>query len=494
MSDGLTALGAWATARAKDYEVVAQSRDADGPMVDRALDIVRRFIIDRDLILFGGLAIDYALRLRGSRIYPDDERPDFDFLSPRSVDDAYDLADILVKAGFEGIGAVRGIHVQTMKVRTDFIWVADIGYAPKEAFDRIPTLQWKGMRFAHPDYQRMDQHLAFCFPFNGPPREDVFHRWKKDLKRFNLFEEHYPITHGDISSATKLVTATAAEPLTGPAKELKAALHGFAAYAIIRSALDEMAAAFGVKAECSAPRLKIEFPSERSVTVEMPEGMTTVYLASPEPAAMIEGLQPGPQWLEPYMDLSPESVRAGSLEVLSTRGRLLAASVVSVLVAGAKSQAFVVSPQYLLLHFLFESQRAPPATKDVYRAYYCHTLDVIRAAEAVIVGKMDAAGAAPTNAALAQLPELFGCSPFAPVTSTLGTINHDAAYIVKMATNAEKLHEQPPPALGLDPNITKLLVGLPQNYYPGGNKVRPTFDYEASALFRRAGRPLATRS
>ena len=244
---GVAALGDWASARKLDLEVVAQRRDVDGPAVDRALAIVRRFIVERGLILFGGLAIDYALRLKGSRLYPDDERPDFDVLSPRSVDDAYDLAERLRAAGFEGVGAVRGIHVQTMRVRASLFWVADIGYAPRDVFDRIPTLDYQGIRFVHPDFQRMDMHLAFCFPFNNPPLEDVFHRWRKDLKRFNQFEEFYPITMPPTrpSAAPRVVTARLAVPVAGAPRDLKVALHGFAAYSVLRTSLDTAAEMFG---------------------------------------------------------------------------------------------------------------------------------------------------------------------------------------------------------------------------------------------------------
>ena len=72
---------------------------------------------------------------------------------------------------------------------------------------------------------------------------------------------------------------------------------------------------------------------------------------------------------------------------------------------------------------------------------------------------------------------------------TLGTVNHDAAYVIKMATNAEKLHDTPPAVLGLPPDVAGLLAGLPQNYYPEGGRPRPTFDYGANVLFRLAGQP-----
>ena len=100
---GASELDALIAGRAADLEVVSQHHDADGPMQDRALEIVRKFAIDRRLVLYGGLSIDYSLRLKGRGIYPESKRPDFDMYSPRSVDDAYDLADLLVRwAGHPG--------------------------------------------------------------------------------------------------------------------------------------------------------------------------------------------------------------------------------------------------------------------------------------------------------------------------------------------------------------------------------------------------------
>ena len=480
------ALARWAEARAKELEVVAQRRDADGPTVDRALEVVRQFILDRGLILFGGLAIDYALRLKGARLYPDGERPDFDFLSPRAVDDAYDLADILQRAGFEGVGAIRAIHVQTMRVRTSFVYVADIGYVPREVFDALPTIEYQGMRVMHPDFQRLDQHLAFCFPFSGAPREDIFHRWRKDLQRWNLYEEHYPIeappTPGGPPLPPRRVAARLAVPVAGRAPDLGVALHGFAAYAILRRILDEAAAALGAEAATDAPTLALRFPDAHSFEVETPAG-DAAHVASPEPDAAVAGLEA--RWFDPYMDVAPESVQAGSLVVASTRGRLLAVSLVAVRVGegdgegGTRAQAWVVSPQYLLLWFLCEAHRAAePSDRAVYRAYYCHTLDLLRAAEALYAARL---------ANRAEAAAEFAASPFAPSTRTLGSVNHDAAYVIRMAGYAARLGDTPPPALALPPDVATRLAGLPQNYYPGPGKPRPPVDYGASPLFQRAG-------
>ena len=483
IAEGVTVLGDWASSHSKEYEVTAQRRDADGPMVDRALEIVRKFIIERGLILFGGLAIDYALRIKGDRIYPDEQRPDFDFLSTKSVDDAYDLADILQKAGFEGVGAIRAIHVQTMKVRTNFVWVADIGYAPPEVFAKIPTFEYQGMRVVHPDYQRMDMHLAFCFPFNGPPREDVYHRWRKDLKRFNLFETHYPIAPAPVESKTRTVSGKLAVPIIGRGPSLRVALHGFAAYSILRSTLDEIASAFGMKLpKIKAPHLSLKFPDAQTAAVEMPVGETVV-IASPWPEEAIADLS-GVSKFSPYMDISPESYRAGDLVVLSTKGRLLAACLVRV----GKDQAFVVTPQYLLLWLLFEAQRADSdASKNIYRTFYVHTLEILRTAEDMYAKIVDGASSEEERKAAM---DSFALSPFAPTLSTIGDLNLDAAYIIKMAGNAQKLQDVPPAVLNLDPDVAKLLEGLPANYYPATSKQRPTFTYDTNFLFRRSGQKI----
>jgi hypothetical protein len=507
LEKGAKALADWADSHAKDLKVLAQRRDADGPMIDRALEIVRKFIVERGLILFGGLAIDYALRLKGSSLYPDDERPDFDVLSPRSVDDAYDLADILRAAGFEGVGAVRGVHVQTMRVSTNLVWVADIGYAPRDVFDRIPTLELRGVRLVHPTYQRMDMHLAFCFPFSGPPREDVFHRWAKDLDRFNRFGQYYPIQPAAPDTDRKTVRVRAETPVVceaGHAAELLLALHGFAAYAVLREQLVELAASPAFKGiyvdREDIPRLGLSFPDNHSLELEVPAAVSAlVHVASFDPEAVVGSAAGAARWFEPYMDVCPESVQVDALSVRSTRGRLLAASVVSARVGKNKEelsepkqrwQAFVVSPQYLLLHFLYEAHRADGAARDIYTSYYLHTLAILREAEGVYSARIGEL--ADDLAAQRALTEDYAASPFAPTVQTFGRVNTNAAYIIKMASRAEKLRDTPPESLHLDPNISDLLKGLPANYYTG--KPRPTFDYSQSPLFHRSGEPRESKS
>jgi len=231
-------LRAWVADHAAEAIVASHERDADRPVAHRANELVKAFIIEKGLILYGGQAIDYALRLKGSGIYSEEQMPDYDVYSPTSVHHAYELADRLHAAGFKDVGAIRAIHVTTMRVRTDFIYVADITYAPPSVFGSLPVLSYAGMSVIHPDYQRTDMHQGFCYPYNSPPREDVCHRFAKDLARLRLLDEFYPITEGAI-----LAAGGGEPPRVEAVVELdRVALHGFAAYGLLRGALEELRA------------------------------------------------------------------------------------------------------------------------------------------------------------------------------------------------------------------------------------------------------------
>jgi hypothetical protein len=161
--------------------------------ITRALDVVKEFIINKNLILVGGMAIDFALRLMGDNIYTDNQIPDYDFYSPNHAADAYELAAILCKEGFNNISCINAIHITTMRVRVDFENVADITYCPTKVYKQVPTLMYDKLRIVHPHWQMIDQHSSLSLPFENPGMEVIFHRWKKDLTRYDKLYKHYPV-------------------------------------------------------------------------------------------------------------------------------------------------------------------------------------------------------------------------------------------------------------------------------------------------------------
>lgn len=165
-------------------------------MLLEALDHVRHFIIRNALVLVGGMSIDSALRLKGERLYDDDEIPDYDFYSPRNAEHAYLLGSELCEKKYPTVDVIPAIHTTTMKVRVDGNVVADITYMPLEIFERLRTLEYRGMRTVHPWMVMLDQFRSLSMPYENPPHEVIFERWRKDITRFNMLHKAYPIAEG----------------------------------------------------------------------------------------------------------------------------------------------------------------------------------------------------------------------------------------------------------------------------------------------------------
>lgn len=216
-----------------DYDDIVFNHD---PMKQKMLDayaIVREFASEQECLVYGGVAIDYALRLKGSHIYGETEPekvPDLDVLSPDNVNVAYMLTRLLYDKGFTYSRAITGIFATTMKVDIgDNHFIIDISYCDKKVFDAIPTLVYKGIKVVHPTWQRVDLHGALSFPFDNPPTEAIFNRWIKDIQRLQLIDEHYPIVPDNDSP----VIMNKYKIKTNIMKRLgSCALGGFLAYSI----------------------------------------------------------------------------------------------------------------------------------------------------------------------------------------------------------------------------------------------------------------------
>jgi hypothetical protein len=174
------------------YEKIVFDNEIDKDAILNALEIVKLYIIKKRLILVGGMAIDFALRKKEKKLYPDNTLPDYDFFSPNFHHDAYNIANELHQAGLTRISVINAYHASTMRVRVNFQTVADCTYVPKNIFDGLPTVSWENFRIIHPHYQMLNQHLSLSQPYSGSPWETI-NRWEKDIKRFNILDREYPI-------------------------------------------------------------------------------------------------------------------------------------------------------------------------------------------------------------------------------------------------------------------------------------------------------------
>jgi hypothetical protein len=187
-----------------DYETLLFENDFQKDIIENCLSIVKKFILDRQRILVGGMAIDFALRLKGNKLYNDNKLPDYDFWSPEFHKDAYDLSDILSKK-YDKVSAINAQHISTMRVRVNFVVVADITYCPLNLYNATKTLSYNGIRFIHPHYQMIDQHRALSLPYENPPRETIIgKRWKNDIERFDMLYKYYKIVDNEFNYDEKL--------------------------------------------------------------------------------------------------------------------------------------------------------------------------------------------------------------------------------------------------------------------------------------------------
>lgn len=451
----------------KDYENVALRHDPAYFNVDQFTEPLREFISEKGLIIYGGMAIDYALRLHGDKIYPDDLlQVDYDFFSPNNIADAYELAEIFldiatkVDGNTEGIRAISGSHFKTMRVDIgDNHFLADITFVPARLFAAIPTLQYKGIKIVHPDFQRLDIHHALAFPYDGPPTEVLPFRWKKDLTRFQLLDKYYPITGDGLGEGPP--TAKVSHALFP-----EYVLAGFSAYYAVIAELE--------KRHGELPPLIAVEPTERVLEI-----------VHSKPAKAVETISlTHTRRYNATMEMIPEVTYGmsanGPVRIYSTEDSLL-----SVVSFEAEKHQRIASAQYLAHGFLAHYHLAkmvaqsdksstrvytPAESADVYLAHYINVMRLIQWEDELV----------PLDA----IP-LTGLS-----TEVYGSDNISTTKKIGLSRIAAD-------------QGTGTVPTLPQNYYPSrsraNGRARPTFDTSTSELFAEGGEmvgaaPIATTS
>lgn len=450
----------------QDCKSVVISRDHEDKETRRALNIVRQFGIKHNMVLFGGLAIHLALQACGFRagLYSEDELPDYDWLTPDSVRLAQILADELRDAKLPAVSAIRAIHVQTMRVRTDFRYVADIGHVNQNIFRLIPRLTLAdGLQIVHPDYQRLDMHLAFCFPYSNAPREDVFNRWSKDAARLSLLDQYYPIELPSNVVPPKMGKWSEWVPVTDQVvgalpEELTVAITGLAAYAMFWGALR----ALNRDAVKNLPEVRVEFKKN---AVRVSHVLPDVPPLAAQTSVAVGGGHP----CDPFMDYGTLVRGADGKAICQVLGsRRLAVTTCRVteqLDSAAPSLGVrVASMHHVLLTFLLASFGGC----QVSRAFYVWTKQLIDIGHKLLPAEA-AREAGATNMFVAPVDVLSGQQL-------------DASYVIRINSLAERSGDKYPYGDASFPLITD---PVPANYYCG--KKKQEFDYASSAYFRRDG-------
>ena len=171
-------------------KVQQEKKIANSEEVQKMIAIVEKFIIQRRCICYGGTAINNILPKHAQFYNKEIEIPDYDFFSPRALQDAKALADIFFAAGYEDVEAKAGVHLGTFKVFVNFIPMADITEIHPSIFRMIAkdAISVRGIQYAPANLLRLNMFAEL-----SRPSGDVS-RWEKVLKRLILLNEYYPLT------------------------------------------------------------------------------------------------------------------------------------------------------------------------------------------------------------------------------------------------------------------------------------------------------------
>jgi len=158
--------------------------------IQKIITVVEDFIKHKNLICYGGTAINNILPSEDQFYNKEVEIPDYDFFTTNALDDAKELADIYYKKGFTDVEAKSGQHHGTYKVFVNYIPVADITLLPKGIYNSIKkdAIRVGGILYTPPNYLRMSMYLELSRPAGDTSR------WEKVMKRLSLLNKNYPIT------------------------------------------------------------------------------------------------------------------------------------------------------------------------------------------------------------------------------------------------------------------------------------------------------------
>jgi Poly(A) polymerase catalytic subunit len=173
----------------KEIEAKQGEKLVSNPTIKEIVSIVEQFLVKKKLICYGGTAINNILPKKDQFYDMTREIPDYDFFSPKSLDDAKELADIFYSKGFSDVEAKSGMHTGTYKVFVNFIGVADITFIEPELFKSLmrETIEKNGILYAPVNFLRMSMYLEL-----SRPDGDVS-RWEKVYSRLMRFNKNYPL-------------------------------------------------------------------------------------------------------------------------------------------------------------------------------------------------------------------------------------------------------------------------------------------------------------
>ena len=163
--------------------------------IDKALEVVEKFIIDNSRIIYGGLAQNELIKIKSKKdaFYKDNnlEIPDYDIYSPEPIKDLIYLANTLYDMGFRQVSFSEAVHLNTYTLRLNKVTgaILDIHYVWNPHYKTIPKQKIGKFYYASPEFIFIDLYKIYTDPLVSFKL-----RIEKVFKRTSLLEKYYPVT------------------------------------------------------------------------------------------------------------------------------------------------------------------------------------------------------------------------------------------------------------------------------------------------------------
>ena len=161
-----------------------QSKD-----ISKIFDIVETFIKKKELICYGGTAINNILPKKYQFYDKNVDIPDYDVYSTTPLEDSKEIADIYAKEGYLNVEVRPAVHIGTFKVSVMFIPVLDLTHMDNTTFELMKkdAVVVNSITYAPVNYLRMSMYKELSHPSGD------ISRWEKVFKRLTLLNHSYPM-------------------------------------------------------------------------------------------------------------------------------------------------------------------------------------------------------------------------------------------------------------------------------------------------------------
>lgn len=150
--------------------------------------LIEDFIKKNELICYGGTAINNYLP-KEKQFYEDDDIPDYDCFSVKSLIHAVELANLLTKNNIENIEVKSAMFKGTYKIFINFIPIVDFTHIEKDVFlniyNKAHTIN--NLLFAPPSYLKISLYQELSRPLGD------LSRWEKVYNRLELLNKYHPL-------------------------------------------------------------------------------------------------------------------------------------------------------------------------------------------------------------------------------------------------------------------------------------------------------------